>query len=415
MQREESKLREKLAKLDPAAAKDLLTADERLTVSLDAGNQLNALQNNYSPHLDSMQTMLKFLQGGGALDAKSAARGRLNAVFKDYEKLQLRLNKTHSVETILSERQQQLQRKFEQLGLTKQLRRYQKQFYYYRAQVQEYKNLWENPSKLESKLLHAANKLPAFQRFFAQHSQLAAIFRLPGADPMTTTQLQGLQTRDLIMQELVAKLGINGFDPNQVVANGIGDAQSQMQSLKDRIGDRIKESSNGGSELEMPCFKPNMQKSKTFLQRLEIGTNIQNTKGNIFLPTSSDVGLSVGYRLNDKSVIGLGTSYRVGWGRDIRRMQMTHEGIGLRSFLDYKYKGNIWISGGSEFNYVHRFASINALKNYSAWQASALLGVTAKYKVKRMNGKMQLLYDFLYSRQVPKSQPFIFRFGYGLK
>ena len=85
----------------------------------------------------------------------------------------------------------------------------------------------------------------------------------------------------------------------------------------------------------------------------------------------------------------------------------------MRSFVDYKLKGSIWLSGGADMNYRSAFYSFEILKEYSAWQKSALLGVSKKYQVNsRLKGNMQVLYDFLWKQQVPRTQPVIFRLGY---
>jgi hypothetical protein len=210
-----------------------------------------------------------------------------------------------------------------------------------------------------------------------------------------------------LQQDLQQRLG-SGV--NQQINQQVNAAQGQLDQLKNKIS-----LPGGGNDHDMPGFKPNGQKIKSFLQRFELGTNLQSTKANNYFPTTTDLGLSIGYKLNDKSVIGIGGSYKVGWGNDIRHIRLTHEGIGLRSFLDVKVKGGFWLSGGGELNYKSRFSDFEILKNYSSWQRSALLGVTKKYKVgKKFKGNAQLLYDFLWNQQVPRTQAILFRLGYTL-
>jgi hypothetical protein len=61
-----------------------------------------------------------------------------------------------------------------------------------------------------------------------------------------------------------------------------------------------------------------------------------------------------------------------------------------------------------------QFNSIEQLKNYGAWQQSALLGLAKNYSVtKKVKGNIQFLYDFLYSKHIPNTQPLVFRIGYG--
>jgi hypothetical protein len=106
----------------------------------------------------------------------------------------------------------------------------------------------------------------------------------------------------------------------------------------------------------------------------------------------------------------------MGWGKDIQHIDITHQGVGLRSFLEYKLKGSFWMSGGMEWNYRNSFNNVEELKNYTGWQQSALLGVSKKYKIgQKFKGNVQLLYDFLWKKQVPVTEAIKFRMGYNFK
>jgi hypothetical protein len=170
----------------------------------------------------------------------------------------------------------------------------------------------------------------------------------------------------------------------------------------------------------MPNFKPNQQKTKTFWQRLEYGTNIQTIKNNFF-PTTSDIGLSVGYKLNNKSTIGVGASYKIGWGQDIKHISITSQGMSLRSYLDVKLKGSFYASGGLEYNYQPLSISDTAASATqktlvaSSWQRSGLIGISKIVSIKSnffKKTKLQLFWDFLSYQQVPRTQPIKFRVGY---
>jgi hypothetical protein len=189
-------------------------------------------------------------------------------------------------------------------------------------------------------------------------------------------------------------------------------AQSQLAQLKDKM----QKLGAGSSDAEMPeGFTPNSQKTKSFWQRLQYGTNIQSQRASGVFPVTSDIGLSAGYKLNDKSIIGVGTSYKLGWGRSIQNMRITHQGVGLRGFLDWKIKKSIWISGGYEMNYRSQISDFTQLQDYSQWQRSGLIGLSKTIPIKTKffkNSKVLLLWDFLSYEQRPRTQPIIFRVGY---
>ena len=148
---------------------------------------------------------------------------------------------------------------------------------------------------------------------------------------------------------------------------------------------------------------------------MELGTNFQNQSGDRWLPAASDFGLSMGYKLNDRSTIGVGASYRMGWGRDIRHIKISHQGVGARTFIDWKLKGSFWLTGGYEMNYRSEFRNIEVLNKLSAWQTSGLIGLSKMVSLKTKlfkKTKAQLLWDFLSYSQRPQPQSLIFRIGY---
>jgi hypothetical protein len=182
---------------------------------------------------------------------------------------------------------------------------------------------------------------------------------------------------------------------------------------------KLTQAGSSGSDDIMPeGFKPNNQKTKSFLKRIEIGTNIQSQKTNGYFPATSDIGLSIGYKLSDKSILGIGASYKMGMGKDIRHINITHQGAGMRSFIDWKIKGSFWMSGGYEMNYRNAFRRIDVLKDLNAWQQSGLIGLSKVISLKTKffsKTKLQLLWDFMSYQQLPRTQPILFRVGYSIK
>lgn len=399
----------RIGKKDTLAAKNIFGDVDKEYDSLYKvlNHPSKKLNNYYSGHLDSMTTALKFADNQGVLKNSK----ELNGVLKKYEGTQSTLNATNYVQEQLKERQQFLQNQLGKFGLGKEFKKYQQGIYYYRAQWEEYKNVFENPKKLESLALKAVNRIPAFSNFFNKHSQLAGLFRLPGNDNGLPADIPGLQTRSMVMQELEQRIGSG---PN--LQNMMGQQINHAQKGLDKVKSKINELGNAGADMDMPDFKPNEEKTKSFLNRLELGTNLQSNTGNSLLPVSTNFGLSVGYRFSEKTVVGVGASYQLGWGNSLRQIILSHEGVGVRSFCEMKLKGSFWLSGGTEFNYRSRFNRVSELKNYSVWQPSVLIGVSKKYQIsKKVKGNLQLLYDALCYRNVPRTQPVVFRVGYNFK
>ena len=165
----------------------------------------------------------------------------------------------------------------------------------------------------------------------------------------------------------------------------------------------------------MQDFKPNEQKTKTFWKRLEYGTNFQTTRDNYYFPTVTDLGGSAGYKISNSSTVGIGASYKIGWGNGIQHIALSSQGVGLRSYIDIKIKGSFSATGGLEYNYTTPFRSVQQLRQWSDWTKSGLIGVTKTVSVKSRvfkKTKVSLLWDVLSYQQVPKTQAVLFRVGY---
>lgn len=331
--------------------------------------------------------------------------------------LQTQLQKAEIIKQFLKERKQFLKEQLERFGLVKKLKNLNKEVYYYQQQIVAYKDLLNDPKKIEKKVLELLSKTTLWKDFFRKNSLLASMFRIPDTfgDPAILTSLSGLQTRAQVNGIIQTQLSMAGPSAMQQFQSNIQNAQAQLNQLKEKVLWQ----GGSSSDAAMPeGFKPNNQKTKTVLQRLEYGANIQSQKATNYFPVTSDLGISVGYKMNDKSILGIGVSYKLGWGTGWDNLKLSSEGVGLRSYIDWKIKGGLWISGGYEQNYRTAFENIAQLRNRSAWQQSGLLGISKKFSFKSKLLKqtnIRLLWDFLSYQQVPRTQAVVFRVGYNLK
>ncbi|RZS71946.1 hypothetical protein EV199_3859 [Pseudobacter ginsenosidimutans] len=414
--KQEKKLKKKLARNDSAAAEQLFgNVEERykqLQSKLQQPVKLNGRAGQYLPHLDTLKTSLNFLSQNNELLANSSEMtGKVKEALNSVKGLEGKFDQAADVKKYLRDRKQMLKEQLNRFGLTKELKKYNQQAYYYAEQVNSYKAMLEDPSKLEQKALELVKKIPAFQDFFKKHSELASLFRLPD-NYGSTASLAGLQTRSSVQNLIQERIASAGPNATAMLQQNVQAAQAQLSGLKDKLNEL---GGMGNSEGDLPDFKPNNQKTKSFLQRLEYGTNLQSQRSNNYFPTTTDIGLSVGYKLNDKSVIGVGASYKVGWGQNIRNISVSSQGVGFRSFADYKIKGSFFASGGFEYNYQQPFSSVSIVRDLDSWQQSGLAGISKVVSLKSKmfkKTKIQLLWDFLSYSQRPQTQPLKFRVGY---
>jgi hypothetical protein len=417
LQKQEARINKKLQKIDSSKAKQLFANTEVSYAQLEKRLQNTTDIQQYIPSLDTMGTSLNFLAQNPQLSATTKqAQEKLAKAVSKVKDLKNSFQKAEEVKKFLKERREYLKQQLSQTGFSKELKKLNKQVYYYSSQLNEYKEILKDHKKAERKALELLSKTRLYRDFMRKNSMLASLFRLPGEpdDPVDPASLAGLQTRTQVNTLIQQQLAAGGPDAQQQFRQNMQEAQSQLNQLKNKVT----QSGGGSSENEMPeGFKPNDQKTKTFLQHLELGTNIQSQKSNGYFPTTSDIGLSIGYKLNDKSIIGIGTSYKLGWGQNIRNIRVTHQGVGLRSFVDWKIKGSFWMSGGYEMNYRSEFDRIQELRSLSGWQQSGLIGLSKiaslKSKVLKKT-KLQLLWDFMSYQQVPRTQTILFRIGYSL-
>jgi hypothetical protein len=418
IKKQELKLYHKLWQKDSAKAKELFgNVNEKYSnlqnAAAEKTKQLSNFSKVYSCKLDSLGTAFHFLENNQLVSPE--LQSKLKDGLSGINRLQDKLTQTDQIRKFLKERKKLLSEQLEKFGFVKELKQFNKQVYYYTQQIKEYKELLDNPSKLEEKLLGLLVKIPAFRNFFANNSQLGSLFNLPGSTNNNAASYAGLQTRASVMQDLQNRFG-SGPAVQQMIQQNMNAAQGQLNELKNKVNQYMP--GGGSSDDELPDFKLNNQKTKSFWQRIELGTNFQNQRSRGMLPVTSDIGLSVGYKLNDKSIIGIGASYKMGWGQSLRNISITNQGAGLRSYIDWKIKVSFWMSGGYEMNYRSEFDNIDVLKDYNAWQTSGLIGIS---KVVSMNSKLfkktkvQLLWDFMSYQQMPRTQPIIFRVGYNLK
>lgn len=163
-------------------------------------------------------------------------------------------------------------------------------------------------------------------------------------------------------------------------------------------------------------FTPNSQKTKTFSHRLQWGFDFQFGQAISYLPSTTNIGITVGYKINDKTTAGIGLDYLMGMGTGWKDIHFSNQGLGVRSFAKWQIKKGWDLQGGIESNYFTAFTSIDQLRRLQQWQTSALLGISKQYRVSRkVRGNFQVLYDFLYKQHIPATQPVLFRFGYNLK
>ncbi|MDR3715832.1 MAG: hypothetical protein P4L51_23710 [Puia sp.] len=415
----EDKLRRKIAKLDSASAANLPPSQYAALANklrMDSGRAV-ASSGEYMPGIDSLKGGLSFLsQNPNILGANSAMKGQLRKSFTQFNQLQAKMQDADAIKQYVQDRQAQIKQyllsKFTTLppGIANQTQAIRQETYYLSAQLKEYKDMLNSPDQLTEKALAILEKLPQFQNYMKANGQLGSLFSLPG-NYNSTTALEGLQNKDQVVALMTGQFSGGGPDPLSMIQQNVQAGQSQLDNFKNKLAAL----GPGSGDMEMPNFKPSRQKTKTFLKRLEYSTDFQTTSTSYYFPTTTDLGLNVGYRVSDKSTIGIGAAYKIGWGNGFQHMALSSQGADIRSFIDVKIKGGFSATAGLEYNYQQLISSFQQIRNLSDWSKSGLVGISKAVSMKNSvfkQTKLQLLWDVLSFSQRPRSQPFKFRVGY---
>lgn len=448
MSRQEQQMQQRMAATDSNAARQLFGNSQQQYAALEAqvrgdtAHRKVTLNGQYQPYADTLQGAMNFLQQNPQVLAKangsvtsatgavtSATSGISSAVTNlspqlqsqlqgaatQFQALQGKLQDADIVKAFVQSRQQQITQYISQHAnlaavIAKPLAGMQQQAYYYSQRVAQYKAMLSDPDALAMKALTMLGKLPAFQNFMKTNSQLGSLFHVPG-NYGSGEAVSGLQTKAQVAGIVQSKVSAAGPSGAAALQGSLQSAQSQLDNYKDKLS----KLGLGNGDEQMPNFRPNDQKTKSFLGRLQYGFNFQTTHNSYYYPSLLSLGLSLGYKLGHSNVVGIGASYELGTGNGIKNIAFTSQGLGLRSFVNIKIKGSFSATGGLEYNYTTPFTTYQQLRQIQYWQRSGLIGITKTISMKSKVLKqttLSLLWDFLSYRNVPQTQPVIFRMGY---
>jgi hypothetical protein len=416
LEKQERQLYVRLYKIDSVAANNIFSQssnhykEAQQTINNTVQQVNEKFSGEYIAYLDTLTNGIAFLKEGKELVSRSKEiKEKLNSVSEKVKEVNNTIQKTEQLKRYISQRKEYLK---SQLGrytsLNKELMRLNKTVFYYRQQAREIKEALKDPKKAEDKVMTVLREIKPFREFMERNSFLAGIFNIPQANN-GVIQIGNLQTRALVTQNIQTRLSIAGPNAQQQMQRNIQSVNQQLQNFKNKLPFL-----NANND-DLPEFKPNTERMKPFKNRFQFGANFQTQRAQNYFPTTTDIAFSVGYKLNPKSVFGVGSSFKMGWGTGIDNIRVSAEGASIRSFLDWKLKGSIWVTGGYEQNYLSSIRRISQASNIALWKQSALIGIskTADFKSKFFKKtKVQVLYDAFWRLQSPTTQPVIFRVGY---
>jgi hypothetical protein len=407
-EKQQEKLRRKLQKIDSSKAlllfgnaeKGLLATNGKIQ---QVSEKANSLMQQFSAvdELNVATGFVRKLQLGKS--GIAASMGKLQELKTRLASLNNEIDRAEAIKQYIQERQLLLREQLSQLKPGRYFEKLNRQTAEYRHLIRDYKQILSEPGRVQQLALDKLKRIPAFNDFFRRHSALASLFPQSSGIVGVSSGMQTVESAALLLS--------NRLDGG---ANGaLQQVTTQIQQVQNSFNGLLNQSTGNTNTLDMPTYGAEQMKSKTLLQRIEFGTNIQFVRPNGIFPQTANIALQAGYKWSKKGTIGVGIAYRLGMGEGFDKIKFTNEGLGLRSFADFKLKGNLFINGGFEQNYNASFTRIAELQNMQRWTGSALLGISKKTNgPKKLKTNVQLLYDFLHKRNQPATPAFLFRVGY---
>jgi len=421
----EAKIKRRLTAVDSAQAARLFSNDPNQVYATLAKGVTNVTSKpvtsmgpEYLPYADSLQGILGFLNKyPSLLGSNPTLQNKIAGSLAQWQQLQAKLQSADQIKQFVQSRKIEIEHALAQYahlppGINSALDGFKRQAYYYSDQVHAYREMLNDPDKIFRRALAILNKVPAFTNFMKQNGFLAGLFSVPGAYDQPQG-VDGLQTRDQVLALIQNQVGQGGASGAAAIQNSLSAASQDIG----RIQNKLSSLGGGSGDMDMPNFKPNNQRNKSFLHRLELGTYFQTTPATSVYPTYSDIGLTVGYKLGHGNSIGIGGSYKIGWGTPLQHVSVSSEGVGLRSYLDIHLKKSFSLTGGLEANYLTPFRRFQDVPSVNRWTSSGLIGISKQISMKsRLFKKTQVsfLWDFLSYYHQPKTPSVVFRVGYAL-
>jgi hypothetical protein len=451
LQYKEQKMLKKLAAKDSALyyqyiSQQGISYDSIAVLSNDSAYRRKfALQKNSI--IDSLKGVQHFIQNQeGKLTAASgiANKADISTCHKDLSGLQQNLNVQQNIDHLIQKKTASLKSFASQHADIKGIENIQKDVYYGREKIKNWRQLAEEPDDAEAKALEYLQGTEGFDKFLKQNDN--AFGGLGSNATAADLQRMGYQTKGSVNSMLQKSLGNNMGAVQQQMGQQVQQYSEKLNGITGKVNDvkgsiseakqslqSAKYTNNNLKDITKPDFKINIEKGKPFWQRLEFQFNFQTGRASTdgLKPAMMDIGMNVGYKQNERLSFGIGLGSSLGLGQNWQHVKLSYEGISARAYADWK-----WIYGFSfQVGYERSFVpagraylpenetpkdinppadnSNNALKDaFGGQQQTAYLGVMKRYKINsKWNGTCLAGHDILWQQKGMRT-PWILRFGW---
>ena len=452
LERTQHRLLSKLKRKEQRLAKKLLHTDSAAYAKLRANPLTYDSISKLSLHPDSATLAAKALKGGqkavdslkGVYAFVQSKAGKLNNINgtingqglgdatglgkygNELNGLQGRLSYDQYISGLIDTRSTNLN---SIAGSNSSVTGMQKELYYAKAKIGEWKKIADEPSKIEDLAFEYLQGTKGFD--LSVDKAVNGVGGSSGSTGMNgaanADQLEalGFQTKRQVNAALQQKFGNNlsavQGNAGQQLNKWQGDAQGLQSNLKE-----TRQSLNGLRHTEQPKFKVNPMRCLPFWKRIskEYGFNAARstlTPDGTQRPAILTLSAGVAYRQTPKLSAGIGLAGDLGLGQSWSNIRFTFEGIGAKAFLTWQWQYGIGLYSGYERTWkqyaftaktdeANSLTDATSVHNRSNYSESVMLGLTKSYKINaKWNGAVQLLYDVWWQDKGLRS-PIVLRF-----
>ena len=365
--------------------------------------------------IDSLKGIKKFCEDKAHVTGEGKGNG-LEAYDDRLAKLKNEQAKQNSINELIQQRTNALKNlsgnsKTKVKGLTG----IQKQVFYSKGKMTAFTQISDEPHKAEEKALEFLQGQEGFEDYLKGDNGMQG---LAGKSPQQLNSM-GIQTRAMVENQLKERFGNNlsglGNNMNSQIkqfdkhTKSIQKAKSTVRSAK-----QTRRSISKYRNLQKPAFKINPMRSLPLSKRIEKQFNYQTTRPTpAGAPAIFHLSGMLGFKHTPSLTYGAGIATATGLGQSWSTVKFTFEGIGLRTFAEWKWQYGFGAYAGYERMYKQAaFTSKQETTptpnlsphNTRTYNESILIGITKTYRINdKWNGGIQVLYDVWWKDNLLKS------------
>ncbi len=296
-----------------------------------------------------------------------------------------------------------------------------KQSFYSNQKIQAYKEMADEPSRAEQKVLEYLQGKEGFDQAMS-YTDGNSLQNMNGKS-MDDLEKMGFQTKRQMQANLQKKLGGNLEPLQQNMGGQIKEYQDKLSEAK-KLKQTAKETKSTivqAKHIDKPDFRVNPMRGLPLSKRIEYHYNWQTTRATYDgKPAVFSMSAMAGFKHTTRLSYGAGIATSIGLGTNWNNIRFTFEGVGLRTYTAWQWQYGIGAYAGYERMYKQAVfvtpsettpVLTETPHNKNNYSEAILIGLTKAYRINdKMNGSIHVLYDIWWKEKGLRS-PVVLRFA----